>query len=151
MLQTVKEDQPVSLINWCERVTGEAVVRVFFGKNFSTRQLNGRNISLELADIMINVGEYNFSAVKIFKTNVFGENYYDHDYLLSDYEKALKKRVVALRNITIDVIKERMAQYESGEVKLPEPNAEPVTGRLFLDVILEDFYRNSKQTEHDKE
>jgi len=96
MKQTIKEGDSVSMINWCERITGEIIVRTFFGKNFSNKQVNGKNISLELANVFLALGDHSFSLEKIVKSNFVTLHYWNNELFWSAKERDLIKRARAI-------------------------------------------------------
>lgn len=61
-------------------------MRIFFGKNMVDEKIDGRNICIEVAEVIGDVGRASLNLKKIFKYNFFSKKYWNYKFLRSKEE-----------------------------------------------------------------
>ena len=87
-------------------------MRSFFGENFIGKQIDGKNITLEVADLVAEMGRYTYHPTRLLKSNIFGNYYWDRfPFLMNSYEKDLKFRIMRLVQEITNYVEEKMQNY----------------------------------------
>jgi len=125
-------------VHECENITGEVIVRSFFGRNLSHLKLEGRPIGVELAQLVADCMHYTrISGYVRFKFIFLGVRLANM-LTLTAQERKLKLRVDNLLNIIKGIVVERIEEAKKNGLKGDHEEKD------FIDFFMKAYFESLK-------
>ncbi|CAK65177.1 unnamed protein product (macronuclear) [Paramecium tetraurelia] len=131
-----------NILEFLELITGQVVIRSFFGKSADGVQINKKKIQIEIADLLNELGEVRFKSKYLFVKRFFlGTKSWG--FFPTNKEKELLQRISEMRLAIEKLIQKRIVEIE---LKMDE-NEDEIKQREtdFLDVLIKEYLKQKKQ------
>jgi len=103
-----KDLKNYSSIDKLQEITGEVVGRIFFGEKLNDYTLDGKPLTMAMADLVADVMEASYTPLAIF----FGR--YAIEYPIFSRFRKLKRQIKSIRNACFQIIKDRKESKQGG-------------------------------------
>ncbi|CAD8207201.1 unnamed protein product [Paramecium pentaurelia] len=141
-LEKINQISGDNVLQFLELITGQIVIRSFFGKSAEGVKINNKEIQIEIADLLNDMGELRFKSkyffIKSFFLGTKGWNFFP-----TQNEKQLLQRVSEMRLAIEKLIQKRIVEIE---IKMDE-NENDIKSREtdFLDVLIKEYLKSKQQ------
>lgn len=110
---------PVKIVTELQEITGELVVRTFFGADVGHKQFqNGLTLNQIMADITLKVGFLSTEPFQLLRGLLFYPGtLYKRTWLLTREEKDVLSKLLLLREVGMELINQRLEHFEKYEAQ----------------------------------
>ena len=124
---------PVDVLREMQKITGEVVVRTFFGTSFDDSVVDGFNISEAIASFILDATAVSMHPFYSLKRILLGKRRAER-HLRTRKEQHCLQKIEALRRVARETIERRIAQHEPHKPK-----------KDFLDHYLQSYFEQPQQ------